>query len=472
LRGKKQKNYPVLENIEVIDAGAKGKNIGKADGMVVLVENAVPGDIVDVKVFKKKKGLAEGRAVVFHKYSADRVVPVCLHFDACGGCSWQNMNYDKQLYFKQKTVADSLKRIGKIEFPEIKPIVGSDRTEYYRNRLDFAFSNKKWLTLDEMADPANNAGPGLGFHVSGKFDKVLDLKHCYLQADPSNQIRLAIKEYALAHDYPFFDLREQHGSLRSLIVRTTAYGDLMVVLIFYGETQERINEMMEFIKTSFPEITSLFYVINPKGNDSVYDLDHHVYSGNSYLTEMVNGIKYRIGPKSFFQTNSFQAGTLYDLALKMAGLKKTDVVYDLYTGVGSIALLAAGSCSKVVGIETVAEAIDYANLNMADNNITNASFFAGDVRDTLNDEFIAKHGKPDVIITDPPRVGMDASVVRKILEIAPEKIVYVSCNPATQARDIELMKEQYEIAEVQPVDMFPHTYHVENIILLCRKLLS
>jgi len=462
----KRREYPILENIEVIDAGSKGKNIAKDGSLVILVENAIPGDVVDVKVFRKKKGLTEGKAIHFHKFSKDRVQPVCSHFDHCGGCSWQNMNYEKQLYFKQKAVEEALKRIGKVEYPAITPIVGSARTEYYRNRLDYAFSNKRWLTPGEMTEGDRREEPGLGFHVSGKFDKVLDISRCYLQADPSNQIRLAVREFALQNDYPFFDLREQNGSLRSLIIRTTGGSDLMIILIFYEESEEKITKMMEFIKGRFPSITSLYYVINPKGNDSVYDLEHHLYSGNSYLEETINGIRYRIGPKSFFQTNSFQAVMLYNLALKMADLKPDDVVYDLYTGVGSIALQAASKCKSVIGIETVTEAIEYAKLNALENNIENAQFFAGDVRDTLNDEFIEAHGKPDVIITDPPRIGMDASVVKKILEIAPQKIVYVSCNPATQARDLELLKEKYIITVVQPVDLFPHTYHVENIVVL------
>jgi 23S rRNA (uracil1939-C5)-methyltransferase len=468
VRGK-QKNYPILEKVEITDAGVKGKNIGRAGGLVVLVDNAIPGDIVDVKIRRKKKGFAEGSAIHIHEYSKDRVQPVCSHFAHCGGCSWQNMNYEKQLFFKQKAVEDALTRIGKLEFPPLNPIAGSAKTEYYRNRLDYAFSNKKWLTNEEMHDESLRNSPGLGFHVSGKFDKVLDLSRCYLQEDPSNPIRLAVREFAIQNEYPFFDLREQNGSLRSLIVRTTAIGEIMLILIFYKETEERIRLMMDFILNRFPEITSLYYVLNPKANDTVYDLEHHLYAGKSYMTELTNGIRYRIGPKSFYQTNSWQAEKLYSLALAMADLKPDDVVFDLYTGVGSIALQAAGKCKKVIGIETVAEAIDYAKLNAADNKIDNTLFFAGDVKDILTDDFIAEHGKPDVIITDPPRVGMDISVVKKILEIAPEKIIYVSCNPATQARDLELMKDYYRIDAVQPVDMFPQTYHVENIVVVSRQ---
>jgi len=463
-----QKNYPVLEQVEVIDTGAKGKNIARQGGLVILVDNAVPGDICDIQVYKKKKGLAEGRAVHFHKYSPDRIEPVCSHFENCGGCTRQNINYDKQLFFKQKAVEDALKRIGKIDFPAINPIIGSEKTEYYRNRLDYAFSSKRWLLQEEMSQENPGEQPGLGFHISGRFDKVLDISRCYLQEDPSNQVRLAIREFALKNDYSFFDLRNQTGSLRSLIIRTSSTGDLMVVLIFYKETQERIKMMMDFIKNSFPAITSLYYVVNPKANDTVYDLEHHLYHGNSYIRERYGNLIFHAGPKSFFQTNSRQADVLYAKAIQMADLKKDETVYDLYTGVGSIALLAAHHCRKVVGIETVAEAIEYAKQNAELNNITNAAFFAGDVRDILNDEFIEKHGKPVVMIIDPPRNGMDAPVVKKILEIDPERIVYVSCNPATQARDLELMKQQYAVKEVQPVDMFPHTWHVENIVTLTK----
>ena len=463
-----QKNYPLLEQVEVIDVGAKGKNIAKHASLVILIDNAVPGDICDIQIYKKKKGLAEGRAVNFHKYSADRIQPVCSHFDHCGGCTRQNINYDKQLFFKQKAVEDALTRIGKVDFPAINPIIGSEKTEYYRNRLDYAFSSKRWLSQEEMNQDNRSEQPGLGFHISGRFDKVLDISRCYLQEDPSNQIRLAIREFALKNDYPFFDLRNQTGSLRSLIIRTSSSGDIMVILIFYKEEKDQINQMMEFIKSSFPSITSLYYVINPKANDTVYDQEHVLYHGNSFIRENMGGIVLHAGPKSFFQTNSGQAEVLYAKALSIARLGKNEIVYDLYTGVGSIALLASSHCKKVVGIETVAEAIEYAKQNAGDNNITNAEFFAGDVRDVLNEEFIALHGRPDVIITDPPRNGMDLPVVKKILEIAPQRIVYISCNPATQARDLELMKAQYKVKEVQPVDMFPHTWHVENVVVLER----
>ncbi len=459
----------VLQKLTVTDAGAKGKNIARAGNFVVLVEGAVPGDVVDVEIQRKKKGFAEGRAVNFHEYSPERLIPVCPHFYHCGGCSWQNMTYTQQLNFKQKMVADTLQRIAKIPLPEISPILGSPRTEYYRNRLDFAFSNKKWLTREEMQAGVGFDEPGIGFHVSGRFDKVLDISRCYLQPQPSNQIRQWAYMYATENAYPFFDIRDQHGSLRSLIVRTTAFsGELMVVMIFYKETQERITQFMQAMQNRFPQISSLYYVENLKANDSVYDLEHKLFYGKAYMLETLNGVNFRIGPKSFFQTNPFQAPTLFAEAIKMAELSADDVVYDLYTGVGSIALSIAKNVKSVVGIEAVEEAIDFAKLNAEDNHITNAQFYAGDVKHILTDDFIAEHGKPDVLITDPPRAGMEPAVIEKILELAPPKIVYVSCNPSTQARDLEFFKDAYKVTQVQPVDMFPHTYHVENIVSLVK----
>lgn len=457
----------ILENVEVIDTGAKGKNIARAGSFIVLVDNAIPGDVVDVKVLRKRKGFAEGKAIAFHKLSPYRIQPVCNHFDECGGCTWQNMDYQSQLRFKEKMVSDTLQRIGKIPAPLIHSIIPASQTEYYRNRLDFAFSNKRWITTEEAASGEDLKNkPGLGFHISGRFDKVLNLEHCYLQAEPSNKIRLSVREYALENNYPFFDLRQQEGSLRSLIIRTASTGELMVIVIFYKETKDRINQLLSFLKEQFPEITALYYVLNPKANDSVYDLDHHLFSGKPEITEEINGITYRIGPKSFFQTNSHQAKVLFDLALDFADIKEGEVIYDLYTGVGSIALQAAKKAKKVIGIEYVEEAIEYAKINAADNNITNTEFFAGDVKNILTDEFIAEKGKPDLVITDPPRAGMDPPVVKKLLELEAPRIVYVSCNPATQARDLELLKEKYEVKKVQAVDMFPHTYHVESVALL------
>jgi 23S rRNA (uracil1939-C5)-methyltransferase len=461
----KNKKEIILTGVEMVDTGAKGKNIGKKEGQVILVSNAVPGDVVDVKILGKKKGIKEGVAVHFHQLSGKRQTPFCPHFDHCGGCNWQNIAYEHQLASKQKSVEDALRRIAKVD-TRVESILGSPRTEYYRNRLDFAFSNKRWLTHEEMSVEGTVKEPGLGFHISGAFDKVLDIKKCFLQEEPSNAIRLAIRQFAIGNNYPFFNVRQQEGSLRSLILRTTMTGELMVIVIFYKEEQEKINALMDFVKTSFPQITSLYYVLNPKANDTVYDLEHHLFYGKPFITEIINEVSYRIGPKTFFQTNPFQAINLFNRTLEYAGFEGHETVYDLYTGTGSIALQFARKVKKVVGVETVLEAIDFAKLNVADNQVINAEFFAGDVRDVLTDEFIAHHGKPDIIVTDPPRTGMDAPVIKKILELEPQKIVYVSCNPATQARDIELLKEKYRVVKVQPVDMFPHTYHVENIALL------
>ena len=462
------KKGSILENVPIVDIGAKGKSVGKLDQFVIFTEKAVPGDVADIKLLGKKKGFGEGVVTEYKTYSPDRVMPLCSHFHLCGGCSWQHINYAAQLRFKQKSVVDAMQRIGKIEVEETLPIIGSARTEYYRNRLDFAFSDKRWRTWEEMSNPIENNEPALGFHIPGKFDKVFDVTRCYLQMDPCNQIRLAIRDYAIEKKLPFFNIRSQQGLMRSLIVRTTTTGESMVIIIFFREDKEEINALMEFIKGRFPTLTSLYYVINPKGNDTTYDLEHILYHGRDYMIEKTNGISFRIGPKAFFQTNPFQAEILFREAKKMAGLTGNEIVYDLYTGVGSIALYIADMAKKVIGIETVSEAIDSAKLNAADNNISNADFYAGDVKYLFNDEFIATHGKPDVIITDPPRVGMDKDVVEQILKLAPKRIVYVSCNPATQARDLDWMREQYKVVKIQPVDMFPHTYHVENIALLER----
>jgi 23S rRNA (uracil1939-C5)-methyltransferase len=363
-------------------------------------------------------------------------------------------------------VTDAMQRIGKIAFEEYLPIIGSARTEYYRNRLDFAFSDRRWRTPEEMGDPEMIHEPGLGFHVPGKFDKVLDVKRCYLQMDPSNNIRLAIRTYAIENNLDFFDLRKQSGFLRSLVIRTTMAGDLMVLISFFRNDKEEINALMDFVKNKFPQISSLYYVINPKANDTMYDLEHYLYHGHLHIKEKLNNIWYQSGPKSFFQTNPFQAEVLFQKTKEMAGLKGDEIAYDLYTGVGSIALYIANAVKKVIGIETVEEAIAFAKLNAQENKIDNADFFAGDVKYLFNDLFIEQHGKPDIIFTDPPRVGMDKEVVAQILRLAPEKVVYVSCNPATQARDLDWMREMYRPIAMQAVDMFPHTYHVENIAVL------
>jgi 23S rRNA (uracil1939-C5)-methyltransferase len=455
----------ILTDVEIIDTGAKGKNIGKKDNQVILVSNAVPGDLVDIQITGKKKGIKEGIAINFHRLSEKRMAPFCPHFDHCGGCTCQNMNYESQLFYKQKVVEDALSRIAKVD-SIVLPILASPRTEYYRNRLDFAFSNKKWLTPEEFASHDIQKEPGLGFHISGAFDKVIDIKHCFLQEEPSNAIRLAIRNYAIDNNLAFFNARCHEGFLRSLIIRTTLRAELMVILIFYHEYQEKREILLDYVQKLFPQITSLYYVINPKANDTVYDLEHFLYSGSPYITESINEINYRIGPKSFFQTNPWQAVNLFDKAIDFAAPEPSEIIYDLYTGTGSIALQIAGKVKTVIGIETVSEAIEMAKINAADNLIDNALFYAGDVRNVLTQDFIALHGRPDTIITDPPRTGMELEVVEKILDLAPKKIVYVSCNPATQARDILLLKEKYKVDKVQPVDMFPHTWHVENITLL------
>ena len=463
------KKGSIIENVPIVDIGAKGKSVARHDQFVIFTEDAVPGDVADIKLLRKKKGFGEGIVTEIKKFSPDRVQPLCSHFSYCGGCSWQNINYQTQLKFKEKSVVDAMQRIGKIDVSGLLPIIGSTRTEYYRNRLDFAFSDRRWVTNEEMHDPNFVHEPGLGFHVPGKFDKVLDVKRCYLQMDPSNRIRLAIRQYAIENNLSFFHLRNQVGLLRSLIIRTTTIGELMVLIAFHRNDEEDIKGLLDFIKNKFPEITSLYYIINPKANDTMYDLEHILYYGREYTIEKLNGISYRTGPKSFFQTNPFQAEVLFQKAKEMAELKGDEIIYDLYTGVGSIALYLADKAKKVVGIETIEEAIEFAKVNAEDNNIGNASFFAGDVKYIFNDEFIEANGKPDVIFTDPPRVGMDKDVVEQILKLAPKKIVYVSCNPATQARDIDWMREQYNVSKLQPVDMFPHTYHVENIAILERK---
>jgi 23S rRNA (uracil1939-C5)-methyltransferase len=465
------KRGEILENVPVIDIGVKGKSVAKHDQFVIFTEDAIPGDVVDLRLFRKKKGFGEGKILAYREYSKDRVQPVCSHFFVCGGCTWQNMSYAAQLKFKEKSVLDAMRRIGKLEIEKTEPILGSARTEYYRNRLDFAFSDKRWMNVEELYDPDFvNTEPALGFHISGRFDKVLDIKRCYLQMDPSNQVRLAIREYAIQHNLPFFNLRGQSGLLRSLIIRTTTTGEVMIIIAFYQNDKEDIDGLLKFLVQRFPAIESLYYVINPKANDTTYDLDHILYHGKPHLTEKINGLRFRVGPKSFFQTNPFQAEVLFRKAKEMAGLSGNENVYDLYTGVGSIALYLADSVKNVIGIETVSEAIEFAKANAIDNSINNAKFFSGDVKDVLNDDFLNTHGRPDIIVTDPPRVGMDAEVINHILKLAPAKILYVSCNPATQARDISLLAEMYETTILQPVDMFPHTYHIENIALLVKRV--
>lgn len=457
----------VLENVKIEAVAAEGKSLAHVDGTVVFVEFAVPGDIVNVKVTKKKKNYMEGFILEIVKPSEDRLQPFCEHFGICGGCRWQPLPYDMQLKAKQQQVWDQLVRIGHLEIPDISPILPSDKTKYYRNKLEFTFSNKRWIYNNE--DPDNLTDEerlGLGFHVGKFFDKVLDIKHCSLQPEPSNEIRLFIREYAVTHDLEFYNIRENTGFLRNIIVRNNQVGDVMLTVCFAYDDQDKIVPMLDAIAAEFPQIKSLHYVINEKLNDSISDLDCILYKGEDAIWETMGKLKFKIGPKSFYQTNSEQAYKLYSVAMEFAALTGNEVVYDLYTGTGTIAQFISDKASKVIGIEYVKEAIEDARINAEANGITNCTFFDGDMKDILTADFIKEHGKPEVMIIDPPRAGMHPDVVKVIMEAAPERIVYVSCNPASQARDLAMMSPMYEITAVQPVDMFPHTMHVENVCAL------
>lgn len=454
----------------VTDVAAEGKAMGKVDDKVVFVTQAVPGDIVDVQVNKKRRSYYEGFPVKFHHYSDLRVEPFCEHFGVCGGCKWQSLPYAEQLKFKEREVVNNLQRIGKVELPEVQSIMGSPAERFYRNKLEFTFSNKRWLSLEEMEreEEVENKN-GLGFHIPGMFDKVVDIAQCHLMAEPSNAIRNALREYALANALPFYDLRAKAGFLRTLMIRNTSLGEVMVVLSLFQEDESARKALFDHLIGLFPEVTSWMYVINPKANDTIGDLDLQLYAGRDHIFEEMEGLKFKIGPKSFFQTNSEQALHLYQVAREFAGLSGKEVVYDLYTGTGTIANFVARQAAKVVGIEYVPEAIEDAVVNAEINQIDNTVFMAGDMKDLLTAELFEEHGRPDVIITDPPRAGMHADVVQTILNAAPDKIVYVSCNSATQARDLQLLDVRYRVTRVQPVDMFPHTHHVENVVLLERR---
>ena len=458
----------VFENIEVIDAGAKGKTIAKApDGKVIFLPNAVPGDVVDVQTFKKRKAYYEGKATVFHKRSDKRTEPVCEHFGTCGGCKWQDMAYNHQLFYKQKEVTNNLTRIGHIELPEVTPIIGAKEQYFYRNKMEFSFSNSRWLTLEEIqSDRDLGDKNALGFHIPGMWDKILDLNKCHLQADPSNAIRNSVKAFAIDNDLEFFNTRNQTGLLRTLMIRTSSTGDLMVMIQFFKENKEKRELLLDFISTTFPEITSLQYVINEKANDTIYDQNVICYKGTDHIFEEMEGLKFKINAKSFYQTNSNQAFELYKITRDFAGLTGEELVYDLYTGTGTIAQFVAKQAKKVVGVEAIPDAISAAKENAQLNNINNVAFFVGDMKHVFNSDFIKINGTPDVIITDPPRDGMHKDVVQQILNIAPKKIVYVSCNSATQARDLALMDTEYKVTKTQAVDMFPQTFHVENVVLL------
>ncbi len=454
-----------------MDAGAKGKTVGKApDGRIVFLDNAVPGDVVDVQTHKKRKSYFEGTAVAFHSLSEKRVEPECEHFGVCGGCKWQNMGYDHQLYYKQKEVENNLKRIGHLDLPEIQSILGSKDIYFYRNKMEFSFSDSRWLTMDEIQSNKDiDNKNALGFHIPGMWDKILDIKKCHLQRDPSNAIRLETKKFAQENDLTFFNPRNQHGLLRTLMIRTASTGELMVLIQFFEENKPQIELLLNHLKETFPDITSLLYVVNTKQNDTIYDQEVICFAGRDHIFEEMEGLSFKITAKSFYQTNSEQAYELYKVTRDFAMLTGNELVYDLYTGTGTIAQFVAKKAKKVIGIESVPDAILDAKANAERNNINNVAFFVGDMKNVFNDSFIAQHGKPDVIITDPPRDGMHKDVVQQILNISPQRIVYVSCNSATQARDLELMKDRYEVVKVQPVDMFPQTHHVENVVLLKKK---
>lgn len=447
--------------------------MAKVNELVIFVPYVVPGDVVDLQVKRKKNHYAEAVAVKFHEKSPLRTEPFCSHFGVCGGCKWQCLSYEEQLKYKQKQVFDNLTRIGKVELPEFRPILGSEKTRFYRNKLEFTFSNKRWLTEEEVKqDVKYDQMNAVGFHIPGAFDKVLAIDKCWLQDDISNQIRNAVRDYAYAHNFPFFDLRTQEGLLRNIMVRTSSTGELMVVLqckVTDDEGRRKMEEILQFMADSFPQITSLMYVINNKCNDTIGDLDVEVFKGNDHIFEEMEGLRFKVGPKSFYQTNSEQAYNLYKVAREFAGLTGNELVYDLYTGTGTIANFVARQARKVVGIEYVPEAIEDAKVNSALNGIDNTLFYAGDMKDILTNDFIAEHGRPDVIITDPPRAGMHNDVIDVILAAEPKRIVYVSCNPATQARDLQLLDGKYKVTAVQPVDMFPHTHHVENVVQLERR---
>lgn len=458
----------IFENIEVIDAGAKGKAVAIApDGRVIFISNAVPGDVVTVHTFKKRKNYYEGKAISILKYSDKRVEPKCLYFGTCGGCKWQHMSYEHQLYYKQKEVDNNLTRLGKIELPESLPIIGSEEQYYYRNKMEFSFSDNKWLTFEQIqSDEIIKNRNALGFHIPGMWDKILDIDECHLQRNPSNAIRNFIKQKAEALNLTFYNNRKQEGFLRTLMIRITSTGDVMVLLQFFYEDQKKISLLLDAIAHEFPKITSLLYVVNSKGNDTIYDQDVVCYYGKDHIFEEMEGLRFKINAKSFYQTNSQQAYELYKVTRDFAGLTSNDLVYDLYTGTGTIAQFISKYVKKVIGIEAIPEAIEAAMENAKLNNIDNVEFYTGDMKKVLNQSFIDKHGAPNVIITDPPRDGMHKDVVTQLLNISAEKIVYISCNSATQARDLSLLDSLYKVTKVQAVDMFPQTHHIENVVLL------
>lgn len=483
-----RKKKPYLENVTIEATAAEGNGLAHVDGKVLFVQGGIPGDVVDVQVNKVRSGYSGGYIKNMVSPSPDRLEPFCSHFSDCGGCTWQTLPYEKQIAFKQQQVVDQLTRIGHLKLPEVSPILGSENTQYYRNKLEYTFSNRRWVLQSEDPNSLSDIDRcGLGFHIGGFFDKVLDIEHCHLQREPSNAIRLFIKQYAIEHGLSFYDLRENRGFMRIMVIRTTSTGENMLVLCFGNEAQgpeawPEVEALLTAVRDRFPEITSLYYVINPKGNDTFGDLECHLFSGAEAVYEQMENLRFKIGPKSFYQTNSAQAYRLYSVVrdfvregvetLKNGSNRlKTDkpVIYDLYTGTGTIALFLASMAEKVVGIEYVPEAIEDAKINARDNGISNAEFFAGDMKDVLNSAFIAQHGRPDVVVLDPPRAGIHPDVAEVLMAAAPQRMVYVSCNPATQARDLAVFSSAYDVIRVQPVDMFPHTTHVENVVSLVRR---
>ena len=464
----RKKRLPIFDNIKVIDSGAKGKAIAKApDGRVIFLSNAVPGDVIEVQTFKKRKAYYEGKAINFKTLSDKRTTPVCEHFEVCGGCKWQHMKYDDQLFYKQKEVINNLTRIGHLELPEITPILGSKKQYFYRNKMEFSFSSNRWLTLEEIqSDKEIDNKNALGFHIAGMWDKILDINKCHLQEDPSNDIRNSIKEFAIKNNLSFFDPRHQKGQLRTLMLRISSVGEIMLVIQFFEDDPYKRNMLLDHIANKFPTITSLQYIINQKANDTIYDQKIILFKGRDHIFEEMEGLRFKINAKSFYQTNSDQAYELYKIARDFAGLNGKQIVYDLYSGTGTIAQFIAKKSRKVIAIESVPEAIADANENALLNNIENVEFYVGDMAKLFTDEFMANHEHPDVIITDPPRDGMHKKVVEQLIKIAAQKIVYVSCNSATQARDLAILDEKYKILKTQAVDMFPQTHHVENVVLL------
>jgi 23S rRNA (uracil1939-C5)-methyltransferase len=461
-----RKPHPIIKELEIEKIASEGKALGYYNDKVVFVAGTAPGDVIDVRVHKKKKSFLEGSIVKFHRKSELRIEPFCSHYGVCGGCKWQHLSYQDQLNFKSEQVKDALERIAKIELPQIKPILASENTTFYRNKMEYTFSDNRWLTTEEIASGKEFESDALGFHIPKRFDKIVQIEKCYLQTDPANAIRNSIDKFAKENKISYFNLIKQVGFLRNLIIRTSTTGQIMVILQVAEDNQEWLNLMLNHIKENFPQITSLLYILNQKGNETFHDLDVHLFYGQDHIIEEMEGLQFKIGPKSFYQTNSIQAHELYEVARNFADLKGEETVYDLYTGTGTIANFIAKSAKKVVGIEYVPEAIEDAKVNSKLNNIGNTDFYAGDMKDLFNDEFLAQHGKADVIITDPPRAGMHPDVIASLLKISAPKIVYVSCNPATQARDLALLDEKYSVTAVQPVDMFPQTHHVENVVLL------